>query len=87
MTKTPIREDCVILIHCVLTADHDDRVSPHHALKFAGEIQNVHGDKTDKPLLLRVEMKAGHGHGKPMRKIIEEQVDIYSYLALTLGIE
>lgn len=71
----------------IFTADHDDRVSPHHALKLAAEVQDVHGEKTDEPLMIRVEMDAGHGHGKPMSKTIEEQVDIYSFLGLQMGID
>lgn len=68
----------------VLTADHDDRVSPHHALKFIATVQDVHGADAENPLLIRVEMNAGHGHGKPLSKTIEEQVDIYSFLGLML---
>ena len=71
----------------ILTADHDDRVVPHHSLKFAAEVQDVHGSYSESPLLLRVEMKAGHGAGKPTAKVIEEQVDVYSFLALSLGVE
>jgi len=71
----------------ILTADHDDRVVPHHSLKFAAEVQKVHGKTSENPLLLRVDIKAGHGGGKPTAMVIEEQVDKYGFLALMMGLE
>jgi prolyl oligopeptidase len=62
----------------VTSADTDDRVVPSHAKKFVATIQAKAGDKN--PILLRVETKAGHGGGKPITKIIEEQADIYAFL-------
>jgi prolyl oligopeptidase len=32
------------------------------------------------PFLIRVETKAGHGAGKPVSKMIEEDADIFSFL-------
>lgn len=32
------------------------------------------------PVFLRTEMNAGHGAGKPLRKIIDEQVDKLAFL-------
>ena len=34
----------------------------------------------DAPVLLRIETRAGHGHGKPVAKQIEEQTDILAFL-------
>jgi prolyl oligopeptidase len=68
----------------ITTADTDDRVVPLHAKKFAATLQAAHVG--DNPILLRVEMKAGHGLGKPTTKIIEEQSDIFAFLFKTLGI-
>jgi prolyl oligopeptidase len=31
-------------------------------------------------------MKAGHGGGKPMTKVIDEYADIYSFVLKTMGI-
>jgi prolyl oligopeptidase len=68
----------------VTSADTDDRVIPAHAKKFVATLQ----EKTDSknPILLRVETKAGHGQGKPISKIIDEQTDIYSFLVKTLNL-
>jgi prolyl oligopeptidase len=68
----------------ITSADTDDRVVPAHAKKFAAALQAA--DSGNNPILLRVEMKAGHGGGKPMSKIIEEYADIYSFVFKTLGI-
>ena len=60
------------------TAEGDDRVVPAHAYKFMAEVQQADGG--EHPLLLRVEGKAGHGHGKPITKQIDEYADLYSFL-------
>ncbi len=62
----------------ITTGDSDDRVVPSHALKFAATLQGA--DAGDQPLLLRVDTNAGHGLGKPMTKLLEEQADIYAFL-------
>ncbi|WP_353893061.1 prolyl oligopeptidase family serine peptidase [Proteinivorax hydrogeniformans] len=69
----------------ILTAEVDDRVVPAHALKFAATLK--HHYKGDNPILLRVEEKAGHGMGKPIYKVIEEQADTYTFLLKALGEE
>jgi prolyl oligopeptidase len=68
-----------------MTADTDDRVWPAHSFKFAATLQSKY--RGDNPVLLRVEQKAGHGHGKPTVKLIEESADIYSFLNKTLKIK
>ncbi|MDG1296279.1 MAG: prolyl oligopeptidase family serine peptidase [Saprospiraceae bacterium] len=62
----------------VTTADHDDRVVPAHSFKFAAQLQASNSGKN--PTLIRIEKNAGHGAGKPVSKIIEEQSDIWSFL-------
>jgi prolyl oligopeptidase len=62
----------------IMTADTDDRVFPGMAMKFAARLQQA--DSDDTPVLLRVEMKAGHGAGKPISKMIEEDADIFAFL-------
>jgi prolyl oligopeptidase len=66
----------------VMTADTDDRVVPGQARKFTATLQAA--DAGDKPLLVRIEKSAGHGHGKPISKHIEERADLYTFLFANL---
>ena len=68
----------------ITTADHDDRVVPAHSFKFAATLQAAQG--CDKPILIRIETKAGHGAGKPTSKIIEEAADKWAFLVQVLDI-
>ncbi len=61
----------------VMTADTDDRVAPAMARKFAARLQ---ASGAGGPFLLRVEKKAGHGMGKPVVKLIEEDADILAFV-------
>jgi prolyl oligopeptidase len=45
------------------------------------------GKSSTRPILLRIETKAGHGAGKPVAKQIEEYTDIYSFLFWQLGVK
>jgi prolyl oligopeptidase len=62
----------------VTTGDHDDRVFPSHSFKFAATLQAAQG--CSNPTLIRIETKAGHGSGKPISKIIEEESDILAFM-------
>jgi prolyl oligopeptidase len=62
----------------ITTAETDDRVVPMHAEKFAATLQAA--DSGRHPLLLRVEVRAGHGLGKPTGKLIAEAADVYTFL-------
>lgn len=68
----------------ITTAESDDRVVPMHSHKFAATVQHDAGGRSDQPLLLRVETRAGHGLGKPTAKVIEEAADIYAFLLANL---
>ncbi|HZP61843.1 MAG TPA: prolyl oligopeptidase family serine peptidase [Terriglobales bacterium] len=70
-----------------MTADTDTRVDPMHAKKMAALMQAeaANGKSRERPILLRIESKAGHGAGKPITKQIEEGTDIYSFLFWQLG--
>jgi prolyl oligopeptidase len=72
-----------------MTADTDTRVDPMHAKKMAAEMQAKakNGSSKTRPILLRIEAKAGHGAGKPVAKQIEEFTDIYSFLFWQLGVK
>jgi len=73
----------------VTTADHDDRVVPGHSFKFAAALQAA-GSPTgemdaNNPLLIRIDVRAGHGAGKPTKKRIEEIADVFAFLHKNLG--
>lgn len=69
----------------VTTADHDDRVVPAHSFKFAATLQECNAGPN--PCLIRIDSKAGHGGGKPLAKVLEEQADIYAFIFENLGME
>ncbi|WP_443969662.1 prolyl oligopeptidase family serine peptidase [Sphingobium sp. CR28] len=68
----------------VTTADTDDRVVPGHSFKYTAALQ--HAKIGNKPHLIRVETRAGHGSGKPTDKIIDETADAYSFIAKWTGL-
>ena len=72
-----------------MTADTDTRVDPMHAKKMTAEMQAEarNGSSRTRPILLRIESKAGHGAGKPVTKQIEEFTDVYSFLFWQLGVK
>ncbi len=69
----------------VTTADTDDRVVPGHSFKYAAALQAAHVG--DKPHLIRIETRAGHGSGKPVAKIVEEFSDMYAFVARWTGLD
>lgn len=69
----------------ITTADHDDRVVPAHSFKFAAELQEK--QSCDKPTLIRIDVKAGHGAGKPTSKVIEEAADIWAFTLWNMGVK
>ena len=77
----------------VTTADHDDRVVPAHSFKFAATLQECQAAAQQQhrqalpPTLIRIDTKAGHGGGKPLAKILEEQADIYSFILYNMGLK
>ncbi len=69
----------------VTTADTDDRVVPGHSFKYTAALQAA--NLGNKPHLIRVETRAGHGAGKPTDKAIEEGADVLSFLGKWTGLE
>jgi prolyl oligopeptidase len=68
----------------VTTADTDDRVVPGHSFKYAARLQA--SDIGDKPHLIRIETRAGHGSGKPTAKLLDESADVYAFAAKWTGL-
>ena len=69
-----------------MTAESDTRVDPMHALKMAALLQSQAANGPDRPILLRVDSKAGHGVGKPITKLVDDAVDLWSFLFEQLGV-
>jgi len=67
----------------VTTADHDDRVVPAHSFKFISELQAKQTGNL--PVLIRIDVDAGHGAGKPLSKTIDESADIWAFVFEHLG--
>jgi prolyl oligopeptidase len=70
-----------VFLHAAVS---DTRVDPMHARKMAARLQAA--TTSGLPVLLEVESKAGHGAGKPLRKVIAQLVDEWSFLFSQLGI-
>lgn len=69
----------------VTTADTDDRVVPGHSFKFIAALQRAQA--CSRPVLIRIETRAGHGAGKPTAKLIDETADQWAFLVKTLGMQ
>jgi prolyl oligopeptidase len=68
----------------IMTADTDDRVVPMHSFKFGAALQ--HAQQGDAPILLRIETRAGHGGGTPVKKLIEIAADRLAFLLKNVGV-
>jgi prolyl oligopeptidase len=66
------------------TAESDSRVDPMHARKMAARLQEAQADAS-RPVLLRIESRAGHGAGKPVAKLVDEVTDELAFLFHELG--
>ncbi|UJW84619.1 S9 family peptidase [Devosia sp. SL43] len=67
------------------TADTDDRVVPGHTFKYTAALQAA--DLGDKPHLVRIETRAGHGAGMPLDKVIALHADQWAFAAHWAGLE
>jgi prolyl oligopeptidase len=65
------------------TAESDTRVDPMHARKMAARLQAA--TSSSRPILLRLESRAGHGAGKPLNKVLEELTDTWAFVFSELG--
>jgi prolyl oligopeptidase len=66
-------------------AEADTRVDALHARKMAARLQAATVAGPDRPVLLRLETKAGHGAGKPRGQALDELTDVWSFLFWQLG--
>lgn len=69
----------------ITTGDHDDRVVPAHSFKFAAELQEKQSGNN--PVLIRIDINAGHGAGKSVAASIEESVDVMAFTLFNMGIK
>ncbi len=60
---------------------------PLHSFKVVAALQHAFGGRPEqiKPLLLRVESKAGHGAGKPTSKVLDEYSEVWTFIATETG--
>jgi len=68
----------------VKTADHDDRVVPAHSFKFISTLQEKGAQGN--PYLIRVDVRAGHGAGKPTSLQIQEAADTWAFVYQNMGL-
>jgi prolyl oligopeptidase len=67
------------------SAESDSRVDPMHARKMAARMQRAQA-ASNRPILLRIEKKAGHGQGKPINKLVDELADELGFVFDQLGV-
>ena len=68
----------------ITTGDHDDRVVPAHSFKFAAELQAKNDGRN--PVLIRIDVNAGHGAGKSVQQTINENADIQAFTLWNMGV-
>ncbi len=67
------------------TAESDTRVDPMHARKMTARLQAA--TASGRPVLLRLEARAGHGAGKPLSKVLDELTDTWTFVFSEVGVE
>jgi prolyl oligopeptidase len=68
----------------IITGDHDTRVMPMHSFKFAATMQA--SQSGNEPVLLYIEKSSGHGGGPTLSQAIEQNADVFAFLADRLGV-
>ncbi|MDI6845031.1 MAG: prolyl oligopeptidase family serine peptidase [Candidatus Saccharicenans sp.] len=68
----------------ITTADHDDRVVPAHSFKFAATLQEKQA--CNRPILIRIETRSGHGSSN-ITKAIDELTDRYAFMFYQMGVK
>lgn len=68
-------------------ADHDDRVVPLHTFKMVAELQHALGQAgAGGPVLVRIDSKAGHGHGTATSKLLNRTADLWTFVLKALNV-
>ena len=65
--------------------DHEDCLRELRSY-FRGYDAKWDDPSSGRPVLLRVEGRAGHGQGKPLSKSLEEWTDVWTFLFAELGL-
>jgi prolyl oligopeptidase len=68
-----------------LTGDNDSRVNPANSRKMIARLQAA--NTSHNPVLLRTSPNSGHNRGTALHEIIEQYVDVSSFVFHALGIE
>ena len=68
----------------IIAGKQDARVDPFHSRKMCASFQRA--TVSILPVLLRMESQSGHGAGKALSKIIDEYMDIWSFVFWQLGL-
>jgi prolyl oligopeptidase len=80
-----VREGVAYPSVLLATAESDTRVDPMHARKMAARLQAA--TSAQRPVLLRLEARAGHGAGKPLSKVHQELTDSWTFVFFELGVQ
>jgi prolyl oligopeptidase len=67
------------------SGENDGRVDPYNSRKMAARLQAA--NPSGRPVLLRISMDTGHGHGTSLSNHVEESADIYAFLMGQVGME
>ena len=67
------------------SSDHDDRVDPMHARKFAAALQWA--TASDAPVWLRIQRNAGPSGSEQVKQRSEQNADSYAFLMWQLGMQ
>lgn len=78
-----VKKDVTYPATMITTGDHDDRVVPAHSFKFTAELQEK--QTGNNPVLIRIDINAGHGAGKSIAQTIQENTDIQSFILYNMG--
>ena len=76
-----VRADVCYPATLLLAADHDDRVVPAHAYKFAAALQAA--QSCDRPNLLRVARQASHSYASKNTRVAE-LADMWAFIAAAM---